>query len=110
MDEQAIIPRVGRMFNPPHPGAVLKELYVKPHKMKVVDFAMQLDVDRKTVSRLLNGRQSVSAEMALRLAKFLGTTPDMWLGMQSDYDLWHAEKDCQHKLERITPHQLNTAH
>ncbi len=92
-----------RMHNPPHPGEVLKGLYLEPAGIAVTDFAARLKVDRKTVSRLVNGRCGVSAEMALRLGKALDTTPDVWLGMQQDYDLWHAEKTHKSALKSIRP-------
>ncbi len=90
-----------RMYNPPHPGKVLKGLYLKPGKISATDFAARLGVDRKTISRLINERCGVTAEMALRLAKALNNTPEMWLGMQQDYDLWHAEQECKQALKSI---------
>jgi addiction module HigA family antidote len=103
MEESQIYPRTGRMHNPPHPGEVLKEMYLKPTKTSVTLLAEKLDVDRKTISRIVNGRHGVSAEMALRLGKLLGTTPDLWLHMQTGYDLWHAEQKHREVLEHITP-------
>lgn len=94
---------VMRMHNPPHPGEVLKGLYMEPAGVSVTDFACQLGVDRKTISRLVNGRSGVTAEMALRLSKVLNTTPEVWLGMQQDYDLWHAEQDHKAELQTIRP-------
>ena len=98
-----IYPRKGRMHNPPHPGKVLQGLYLGPTKTSVTAFADMLDVDRKTVSRLINARCGITAEMALRLGKLLNTTPDMWLGMQLDYDLWRAEQKSKGMLRGITP-------
>ncbi len=79
-----------RMHNPPHPGAVIRELCLAPLDLTVS--AAALGVTRKTLSELLNGRAGVSPEMALRLAKAFDTTPESWLGMQMEYDLWQTEK------------------
>ena len=101
--KKKIFPRTGRMHNPPHPGAILKELYMKPAKMSGTFFADKLGVDRKTISRLINARSGITAEMALRLGKLLNTSPDMWLGIQLDYDLWHAAQTHQSTLRSIAP-------
>ncbi|HWH49738.1 MAG TPA: HigA family addiction module antitoxin [Burkholderiales bacterium] len=78
-----------RMYNPPHPGEVLKEHLAN---VSVTEAAKKLKVSRQALSAILNARASVSAEMALRLSIALDTSPDLWLGMQMQYDLWHAEK------------------
>lgn len=79
------------MYNPPHPGEVLKELYL-PEAMSVSEAAKKLGVSRQTLSAIINGRAGISAEMAMRLSKALGTSPDLWLGMQMKYDLWQAKQ------------------
>src|SRR5271167_3429473 len=76
-----------RMFNPPHPGLVLRE-YLGQLPVSVA--AEHLGVSRVTLSRVLNGHAGVSADLALRLADALGTSPELWAGMQSQYDLWVA--------------------
>lgn len=81
-----------REMPPVHPGTVLKELYLEPLEISVTDFAGHIGVARRTVSLLVNGHSGVSAEMALRLSKALGTTPALWLDMQQKYDLWNADK------------------
>ena len=81
-----------RMHNPPHPGEILKELCVEALGLTVTDAAKALKVSRKTLSRLLNGRAGISPEMALRLSKVFGRTPEGWLRLQLQYDLWKAEK------------------
>lgn len=73
-----------------HPGHILKEMYLEPLSLNQTDAATNLGVARKTLSMLLNGHQGVSAEMALRLAKAFNTTPELWLNMQRNYDLWNA--------------------
>lgn len=81
---------MSRMHNPPHPGAVLREWV--PEEMTVTDAAASLKVARVTLSKILNGNAGISADMALRLSQWLGTSPDMWMGMQAQFDLWQAGK------------------
>lgn len=81
---------MSRMHNPPHPGAVLREWL--PEDMTVTDAASALRVARVTLSKILNGSAGISADMALRLSQWLGTSPDLWLGLQTQYDLWLAGK------------------
>lgn len=79
-----------RGMPPVHPGNILKEMYLDPLGITVTDFADNIEVARRTVSLLINEHSGVSAEMALRLSKALGTSPEMWLDMQQKYDLWSA--------------------
>jgi len=90
------------MHNPPHPGEIIKELCVEPLGLTVTKAAESLGVTRKTFSMLLNGKSGISPEMALRLSKVFGRTPEGWLRLQLQYDLWKAKKnvDIDH-LERI---------
>lgn len=81
-----------RMHNPPHPGEIIRELCLKPLELSVTDAAKHLGVSRKALSELLNGRVGVSPEMAVRLSIAFDTTPESWLAMQMEYDLWRAEK------------------
>ncbi len=80
------------MYNPPHPGKVLKELYLNEYKISVTALALKLGVSRTTASELVNGKNGVTAEMALKLAKAFKTTPKLWLDMQTQYDLWQARQ------------------
>lgn len=80
---------------PAHPGEVLKGLYLDPLEVSLTEAAEKLGVTRKTLSQLVNGHSGVSAEMAVRLSKGLGTTAELWLNMQQAYDLWQAEKKMQ---------------
>lgn len=75
---------------PVHPGEIMREMYLEPLEVSVTQLAENLSVTRKTVSQLVNGHMGVSVEMALRLAKVFDTTPELWLNMQRNYDLWHA--------------------
>jgi addiction module HigA family antidote len=86
------------MYNPAHPGEILRE-YVG--SVKVGEAARRLRVARSTLSRLLNGRASFTAPMALRLAAAFGTEPGMWLDLQQQYDLWHASRRKRPELEKF---------
>lgn len=81
---------MSRMHNPAHPGEVLREWL--PEGMTVTEAAKSLQVSRVTLSKVLNGKAGVTAAMALRLAAWLSTSPDVWLGMQTQWDLWQAEQ------------------
>lgn len=81
-----------RGMEPSHPGEILNDLYLEPLGLTQEAAAAHLGVTRKTLSLLLNGRQSISAEMALRLSKAFKTTPGLWMRLQNTYDLWFAEK------------------
>jgi addiction module HigA family antidote len=80
------------MHDPPHPGEVLRGLYLEPLGLTVTEAARRLDVTRKTLSELVNGRAGVSPEMALRIGAATKTTPESWLNMQTYYDLWQTRK------------------
>ena len=80
------------MHNPPHPGAFIQEVYLTPHGMSGRELALQLGVAASTLSRVLNETSAVSPEMALRLSKALGRTPESWLTMQHNHDLWLAKQ------------------
>jgi addiction module HigA family antidote len=76
---------------PSHPGKVLKKLYLEPLNITITSLANILGVSRKAVSAIVNERKSVTPEMALRLSKaFENSTPDSWLNLQKNFDLWHA--------------------
>lgn len=77
---------------PAHPGEVLKGLYLDPMNKTITQAAADLGIPRSNLSMLVNERLGVSAEMALRLAKALGTTPELWLNMQQGHDLWKAKQ------------------
>ena len=81
-----------RMHNPPHPGEIIRELCVESLGLTVTEAAKALKVTRKTLSTLLNGRAGISPEMALRLYRVFGRTPEGWMRLQLQFDLWKAEK------------------
>ena len=85
-----------QMHNPPHPGEVLKDLCIEPLGLTITDTAKALDVSRKTLSSILNGKSGISPEMAVRLSIAFNTSSESWLNQQLQYDLWKAE---QHRQE-----------
>ena len=80
-----------RMFNPPHPGEILSELWLVPLGLTITETAARLGVTRKALSELVNGKTGVSAEMALRLELAFGASAESWLAHQAAYDLWRLE-------------------
>lgn len=88
-----------RMHTPPHPGFVLREWI--PEGMSVTQAAADLYVSRVSLSKILNGNAGISADMAIRLSRWLGTSPDMWLGLQAQHDLWRAQKRKQPKIQPL---------
>lgn len=87
-----------RMHNPPHPGEVLREYL---GSITVTEAALQLGVNRVTLSRLAAGAAGVSADMAYRLAAAFGTSPELWAGMQLQYDLYQAGKMKRPKIGKL---------
>lgn len=90
---------MSRMHNPPHPGDILQDTVLR--EMTVTDFAKCLSVSRVALSRVVNGRAAVSAELAIRLAAALGGSPETWLRLQIAHDLWHAQKKKRPKIRPI---------
>jgi len=80
------------MHNPPHPGEFITEVYLEPNNLSGRELAATLGVSASTLNRILTGTSAVSPEMALRLSKALGRSPESWLAMQSNYDLWQARQ------------------
>ncbi len=76
---------------PTHPGKIIKEDYLKPLSITINDLASTLGISRKTLSKIVNERGAVTPGMALRLSRAFETTPDLWLNLQKNYDLWQAE-------------------
>lgn len=88
---------MARMFNPPHPGEVLREFL--PSSMTIEEVARRLGVSRVQLSRVLNGRSTLSADMAIRIGLLTRTTPESWLGAQTKWDLWQASQRPQPTVE-----------
>ena len=80
------------MYNPPHPGEFIEEIYLKPFGLSVRFLAEKLDVSPSTINRIIKKQSGVSPEMALRLSKAIGRTPESWLAMQDNYDLWQLKQ------------------
>ena len=87
------------MYNPPHPGELLREWI---GGTPVGEAAVRLKVARSTLSRILNGRASVTASMALRFSDAFGSRPELWLDLQQQYDLWHASQRKRPKVEKFS--------
>lgn len=77
---------------PVHPGEVLREDFLKPLRLTQSQLAKELEVSFRAVNEIVNEKRSVSPEMAIRLAKRFGTSPQFWLGLQMDYDLWRTAR------------------
>lgn len=80
------------MYNPPHPGEFITEVYLQPNALSGRELALKLGVAPSTLSRVLKGTSAISPEMALRLSKALGRSPESWLAMQYNHDLWRARQ------------------
>ena len=87
-----------KMHNPPHPGEVLKEYL---GDITVTQAALKMGVNRVTLSRIISGSAGISADMAYRLASAFGTSPELWAGMQMQYDLFVASKLKRPKIQRL---------
>jgi len=92
-----------KKVRPTHPGEMIREDFLPDYGLTVSSFAKALGVSRQTVNELLRERRAVSPEMALRLARLFGNTPEFWLDAQRAVDLWDAAKVAKKKIERITP-------
>lgn len=94
---------------PTHPGTILREDYLVPLSITITDMAAKLGVSRKTLSKILNENGAITPEMALRLSRAFGTTPDLWLNLQSNFDLWNAEHTSS-DWKRVQPLPDNILH
>ena len=95
-----------KMFDPPHPGLIIREDVLPDLGLTVTEAANQLGVSRVALSRVINGRASIRADMAIRFAQWLGGHAETWLRAQAQYDLWHTERA---KRIKIIPAQRTTA-
>lgn len=94
------------MHNPTHPGEILKELVIEPMKLTITDVSEHLKISRKTLSKVLNARGSITPEMAMRLElAFKKSSADHWLRLQNAYDLWQVREQ-QEQLD-VQPYQFN---
>jgi addiction module HigA family antidote len=91
-----------QMFNPPHPGEIIKELCLEPLGLTVTRAAEALGVSRKTLSAVVNGRAGISPEMAIRLSIAFDTSAESWLNQQVQYDLWQVrQRQQEFKVKRL---------
>lgn len=95
------------MHTPPHPGEFITEIYLEPNGISGRELAVKLDVAASTLSRVLKGTSRVTPEMALRLSKAVGRSPESWLAMQDMHDLWVARQ--QVDLQRVRKLKLAAA-
>ena len=95
------------MHNPPHPGEFIQATYMEPFDLSCRYLAAQLNVAASTLNRVLKTQSGISPEMALRLSKALGRSPESWLSMQDAYDLWQAKKHL--KLSTVQKVNINAA-
>ena len=95
-----------RLVRPIHPGEMLREDFMPDYSLTVSVLAQALGVSRQTVNELLRERRALSPEMALRLSRFFGNSPEFWLNAQRAVDLWDAEQAVGAQLERIKPLQV----
>ena len=89
---------ISQMYNPPHPGEVLREYM---GEMSVTALAKHLHVSRVILSRILNGAAGISADMSLRLSEAMGTHPSFWYDMQASYDMWQARHKKRPRIARL---------
>ncbi len=90
-------------FNPPHPGQMIKEVYIEPFDIGANEIALKMGINKSTFNRLLNQKSSMTPEMALRISIVIGRSPESWLAMQSNYDLWYIKKSLNtNELEPIS--------
>ena len=80
------------IHNPPHPGEFITQVYLEPNNLSGRELAAKLGVAASTLNRILMGSSRISPEMALRLSKALGRSPESWLAMQNNHDLWQAKQ------------------
>jgi antitoxin HigA-1 len=89
---------------PLHPGEILMEEFVKPHGLTLTEASKRLRIDRVRLSEIVNGRRGITPNTALRLERLFGSSAAFWLGMQQDFDLWHAmNSDAAEDVDRIEP-------
>jgi antitoxin HigA-1 len=94
---------------PIHPGKIILEDYLKPLSITVTDMASILGVSRKTLSKILNERGSITPDMSLRLARAFDTTPELWINLQKNFDLWQAEH-VSNDWQRVKPLPVQQLH
>jgi addiction module HigA family antidote len=97
------VPRRPLERPPTSPGAFIVEDILREYGLTQGELAAALGVSRRTISQIIHAQRGVSADMALRLARYTGGTPEFWLNVQMSWDLWHAEQAAQAELDKIKP-------
>jgi antitoxin HigA-1 len=90
---------------PTHPGEILKEDFLTPLGITQTELAKALKTSFRTINEILNEKRSISPDMALRLSRYFGTSPDVWIGLQADYDLYWAKLKSKKTIDEIKPLQ-----
>lgn len=90
--------------NPTHPGEILRDDFLSPLGLTQTELAISLKTSFRTINEILNEKRSISPDMALRLSRYFGTSPDVWIGLQADYDLYWAGMKSQKTINEIKPH------
>jgi addiction module HigA family antidote len=94
-----------KKLEPIHPGEILSEDFLKPMEISINRLARDIAVPPGRISEIVNGKRGISADTALRLARFFGTSPDVWLGLQLEYDLRVAKRTSGIEIEkRVHPY------
>lgn len=94
---------------PSHPGEILREDFMLPYNLTQIELAKALKTTFRTINEIVNCKRSVSPEMALKLARYFGTSPDIWQNLQADYDLYKAKLKSKKIIEGIKPHEKKAA-
>ena len=105
-ERRGLIDMRARKRQPAHPGRILRNHHLDPLSMKIAELANVLGVSRKTVSKLANERGSITPDMALRLSRAFSTSPDLWMNLQKNYDLWHVSNHSD-DWKRVQPIKLS---
>ena len=99
----SILNKRSRKVRPTHPGIMLREDFLPEYGLTVSGFAKAIRVSRQTVNELLQERRTVTPEMALRLSRLFGNSPEFWLNAQRAVDLWEAARNMKGQIDRISP-------
>ena len=90
---------------PTHPGEILKEEFMKPLGLSQSQLSKELDTTFRTINEIVNEKRNISPEMAIKLSRYFGTTPELWLNLQNQHDLYITRQRKQRLLEKIRPHR-----
>ncbi len=102
-EKEKVLDATMRAVCPSHPGEILKGLYLSGSSISISEFAETIGVSRKAISAIVNCHKSVTPEMAMRLSRATKTTPQLWLNLQANYDLWHLAHEKQEVFSQIKP-------